>query len=56
MERIAVLCPFCDREQMVHEDREVVTCEACGRPFNNDTSGDKHPDEFWSNPDTSARF
>jgi uncharacterized CHY-type Zn-finger protein len=56
MDKILVLCPFCDREQRVHEEKPVVSCERCGKPFNNDLSAGKHPEEFWSNPDTSARF
>ncbi len=56
MDKITVLCPFCDREQRVHEDMPVVNCERCGKPFNTTLSDMNHPDEFWSNPDTSVRF
>jgi len=56
MDKIMVLCPFCDKEQRIHTEKHIVRCERCGRAFNNNPHGDAHPEEFWSNPDTSARF
>ena len=56
MDKIVALCPFCDREQKIEKEKHIVRCERCGRPFNNDVDAGMHPDEFWSNPDTSARF
>jgi ribosomal protein L37AE/L43A len=56
MERKVVLCPFCDREQEIEVEKNVVRCEKCGGVFNTDPYDHEHPREFWSNPDTSARF
>jgi uncharacterized CHY-type Zn-finger protein len=51
-----VLCPFCDKEQHVEAEKEVAKCVKCGSAFNADIEGHAHPEEFWANPDTSARF
>lgn len=51
-----VLCPFCDNEQRVEAERHVASCKRCGKPFNSDPDMHFHPEEFWANPETSARF
>ena len=56
MDKMIVLCPFCVKEQRVGVVREIVRCERCGKPINNDIFANTHPEEFWSNPDTCARF
>jgi uncharacterized CHY-type Zn-finger protein len=56
MRKSVVICPFCDNEQSVDEEKHVVTCDKCGKPFNADPFRHNHPEEFWANPDTSARF
>jgi uncharacterized CHY-type Zn-finger protein len=56
MDRSVVMCPFCDKEQEAEDGKHVIVCGQCGKPFNADTYGHAHPDEFWANPETSARF
>lgn len=56
MDKIIALCPFCDSEQRIDQEKHVVKCDRCGKAFNNDIMAFSHPDEFWSNPDTSTRF
>ena len=56
MDKTTVLCPFCDKEQRVHMEKNVVRCGGCGKAFHTDPFGQQHPEEFWSNPDTSVRF
>ncbi len=56
MEKRTVLCPFCDHEQRVETEKNVVRCIKCGGVFNTDPYDHEHPGEFWSNPDTSSRF
>jgi ribosomal protein L37AE/L43A len=56
MEKRVVLCPFCDREQEIELEKNIVRCMKCGGVFNTDPYDSEHPREFWSSPDTSARF
>jgi len=54
--RHLVLCPFCDNEQRVEREIHISSCRKCGKPFNSDPDVHSHPQEFWANPETSARF
>jgi ribosomal protein L37AE/L43A len=56
MDKTIVLCPFCDKEQSIRNEKQIAKCDRCGKPFNNDIFADMHPNEFWANPDTSVRF
>ncbi len=55
MEKRIVICPKCDKEQRVPVDKNVVRCKKCGFAFNVDTD-DRHPHEFWHNPDSGHKF
>jgi uncharacterized CHY-type Zn-finger protein len=54
MDKKVVLCPFCDKEQKT--EKMVISCDRCGKAFNADIYDHQHPEEFWANPDNSARF
>lgn len=56
MDRSIIVCPFCDSEQKVEAEKHIVSCGKCGKPINVDPFSHNHPEEFWANPDTSARF
>lgn len=55
MDKRIVICPKCDREQRIPLDRNIVRCKKCGYAFNVDLD-DKHPEEFWHNPDSGHKF